>query len=29
MIYEIDVRTVIIVSGIGFMLTMIICIAIL
>jgi len=29
MLYEIDVRTVITVSGLGFMLTMVICIAIL
>ena len=29
MIYEIDVKTVITVSGLGFMLTMVICIAIL
>ena len=29
MIYEIDVKTVITVSGLGFMLTMVICIAFL
>jgi len=29
MIYEIDVKTVITVSGLGFMLTMVICIAVL
>jgi|APFre7841882724_1041349.scaffolds.fasta_scaffold405296_2 hypothetical protein len=29
MIYEIDVKTVITISGLGFMLTMVICIAIL
>ena len=29
MIYEIDVKTVITLSGLGFMLTMVICIAIL
>jgi hypothetical protein len=29
MIYEIDVKTVITISGLGFMLTMVICIALL
>jgi len=29
MLYEIDVKTVITISGLGFMLTMVICIAIL
>jgi len=29
MLYEIDVKTVITISGLGFMLTMVICVAIL
>ena len=29
MLYEIDVKTVITISGLGFMLTMVICLAIL